>query len=286
MALVTDYDFELDGVLICSGADTTQKELVSSKLFGMDGVRSSDKVRGQRDGLYPGIDYYAGRVIELEIEVWGNDTASFRTEYLALMSALRLRRTEVLLKVKLPGWPDLRVSCRPRRVAGPTIDQTFNLSKANVTVQLDASDPRIYADTQSSGTATLTGSTSGLVFPATFNMTFGGITTSSVVIASNTGNYETPWTATINGPVTNPYIEHIEQGKLLRFTGSLASGESLVVSSPPSGAVLLGGTSSRYSWLQDASQWFLLDPGLNSVRLGGSSAGAPTMDLVWRSAWV
>lgn len=286
-ALVTDYDIEYDGVIINSGDVTSPYALVNGVVFGDADLRTSDRPVGQLDGEFPGIDLYAGRNITLQVEIWAESATAFRTAYLTWLSAVRKRVSEAVLRLKLPGWPDLRVMARPRKIASPAIDLGFNQQNATiVTVQFHCTDPRFYADSLSSGSASIVASPLGLAFPMAFPLDFGGVSSSNTINASNSGNYETPWTATITGPITNPVIEHVEQAKSLSFAGVLAAGETLVVSSPPSAAVLLQGTSSRYSWLQDASQWFMLQPGNNTVRFRGTGAGTPTMTLNWRSAWV
>jgi hypothetical protein len=48
--------------------------------------------------------------------------------------------------------------------------------------------------------------------------------------------------------------------------------------------VLLNGTASRYDWLAFGSVWFPINPGSNTIRLGGAS-GTGTLDFYWRDGW-
>lgn len=283
MTLTSTYDVEYDGVLI---ADGDRRSVISAKIFENPEIRSSDQVRGQLDGLFPGQDLYGGRTIELEIEVWGETEEDFYQSYYEVLGAVRKRVDEKLLKVRLPQWPDLQVACRPRRVSGPVVEVQFDLWVSRVVVQFFSTDPRLYAAAESTGTAQVTSFSNGLQFDLTFDMTFGGIGTSNMILARNDGTYETPWRATINGPIVNPQIESVEQGKIIKFSGTVNDGESLIVVSRPSSLVLLNGTASRYSWIEDSDQWFMLQPGDNQIRFSGSSSGSPTLVLQWRSAWV
>lgn len=284
MALTNDYDVEYDGTLLVDG-DT--RLLVNMRPFTMPPIRVTDQVRGQQDGLFVGRDLYGGRTIDMVVEVWGETESAFRTSYQDLLDAVVLRRTEKVLKMRLPEWTqDLRSNVKPRRVSGPVIDVRFDHYVGVVNLQFFSTDPRLYDDTEQTDTAGLPTSEEGMEFNATFNLVFGAVSASNSITANNAGNYETPWTATITGPVDNPKIQHVGQNKTIELVGSVGAGETLVVSSPPTSTVLLNGTSSRYSWLQDTEQWFLLDPGDNEIRFLGSSAGSPTLELAWRSAWV
>lgn len=282
--LVANYDFEYKSTLICNGGTYV---LVSGRVLDSPEIRTSDRVRGQLDGLFPGTDYYGKRTIELEIEVWCETEAEFKTSVAALKAALVLQRSESPLAFKLPGWSNnFIVNCKPRRVAGPTVNLQYDFFVGTVIVQLEATDPRLYGATLQTATVNLASAGSGLTFNVTPNISFGGISTSNIIEATNSGNYEAPWVAKITGPITNPSIENINAGKILQLNGSLALGEVLYIYSPPASSVLLGNTATRYSWIANTEQWFMLLPGQNQVRLGGSSAGTPTLQLDWRSAWV
>lgn len=284
MTVTTDLQIEFNGVNI---ADADKKEIVVADFFTAPDIRNSDRPRGQQDGLFPGIDYYAGRTLTAELEIWGDDLTDFYNKYSVVRNALVKTSAEKILEFKVPGWPTNLISfCRVRKCSGPQINQQFDLHVGKVVVQWESTDPRLYQATQQSSTTSFIGTQPGRTYNLTFNRSFGGIVSSNTIPAVNAGNYDAPWTAIINGPVTNPSIENATLGKTISFVGSLATGEQLYVSSPPYSTVLLGGTSSRYSWLVDSTQWFLLQPGNNDIRFNGSSAGTPTLDFFWRSAWI
>lgn len=284
-ALTSNYEFEYDGYQLCSGGELDKTLLLKAEIFDMPEIRVTDKVRGNLDGLITGNDLYGARRIVLELEVWGDSEADFRSEYLGILQALKKTTTEKVLRFKLPGWDDLQIQCKPRRVVGPVIDQAFPFNRGVIAVEFVASDPRVYLDSESTGLASFVGVNLGMQFNATFDLTFGGLSSSNIILALNQGSYEAPWRAVINGPVTNPSIENVTLGKMLTFTGVVNTGETLTVRSQPEATVLLNGTASRYNWLQDATQWFMMAPGINSIRFNGTSGGSPTMNFFWRSAW-
>lgn len=281
--LVDDYDFEYDGLLLVGDG---AREFMSCNVMDSPEIRVSDRVRGQLDGEFQGTDYYAGRTFVLTVEVWGENESQFLSSYRDLQAKVRLQRTEIPLAFRLPGWEtDLFINCKPRAVSGPMINLEFGFYRGEVAVQFHATDPRIYSLTELTGQALIMSTSDGMEFNLVFDLSFGGLSVSNSILATNTGSYETPWEAVITGPITNPKIEHVEQGKTLEFAGTLAADEFLVIQSKPRANILLGGTASRYSWLLDSSQWFMLTPGLNTIRFQGSTVGSPTMDFSWRSAW-
>lgn len=116
-----------------------------------------------------------------------------------------------------------------------------------------------------------------------FNLDFGGgqVPTGGVVV--NAGNRPTPAVFTIAGPIDNPIIANDTLSKTLAFQISLSASETLVIDTINK-TVLLNGVTNRRSTLI-APTWFLLAPGGNFIRFGGSSAGAPTLTVQYRSAW-
>lgn len=284
MAVVADYEIEFDGIKI---SDNANLSILDFDPFSMPEVRSSDKIRGLDDGLFPGTDYLGGRTINLVVEVAGEDQASFYTAYKTLMDACRKTPDNRLLEFRLPSWPEvIRANARVRRFNGLNINTAFDLGgPVAANIQFYCSDPRLYSSAEQSATVGIQGTQSGRTYNLTFNRSFGGLVASNIIVANNGGNYDAPWSARIDGPVTNPSIESVSQSKTLRIIGSIGVGEFLEVHSSPYKTIMLGGTATRYSWLADSTQWFLLSPGNNDIRFNGSSAGAPTMTFSWRSTW-
>lgn len=288
MTVTEFYDIDFGGQPI---ADGDKKVVVAFSPFESPEIRVSDTVRGQQDGLFPGIDYYGARTIPLEIEIWGDDSApdgsvDFSQAYQSILQACVLSREEKPLEFRIPGYStNLVVNARCRKVSGLIINQQFDHALATVVLQFVATDPRIYSATEQSSTVQFTGTQPGRAYSLTFNRNYGGVVASNEINATNSGSYEAPWEAVITGPVTNPTIEHADLGLSIRLVGTINDGEFIVISSAPYQTIMLNGTASRYSLLANASQWFMLRPGSNRIRFNGTSTGTPTMTLTWRSAW-
>lgn len=250
------------------------------------GVRSSDSARARAHGAWAGTDYSDVRSITATISVDGPHPNSALWD--ALSRALVIGQPgETPLTVKVPGLAqgrELIMFARCRNLSLPT-DQDYASGVGAAAVQWVATDPRIYAATESTLTVGIASSSaSGFPFPLTFPISFGGAATGGLVTANNEGEFPAPWVATIHGPVVGPRIENVTTGETLTFNGSLAAGETLVVSSADA-SVLLNGVASRYPWLAFGSQWFDLAPGVNELRFAGTS-GTGSLDLVFRSAWI
>lgn len=281
----TDWTFTYNGLTI--GGDGSPYQITQlSGLHDSPEVRSSDQTRARDHGLYAGTDLLGGRTLTAEIEVVAkhpNETV-WSDFSRALVPG---QGNELPLVFQIPGVAGgvaIEVGARVRRLSLP-VDRSYFFGHGSAMVQFVATDPRIYsqaATTYTVSQATVSGS--GLVFPITFPLTFGGAVSGGQFVAVNAGEFAAPWTATISGPITNPTLENVTTGEAIAFTGTVASGETLVVSSLDR-SVLLNGTASRYSWLVVGSSWWNLAPGSNTVRLAGTS-GSGSVSFTYRSAWV
>lgn len=170
------------------------------------------------------------------------------------------------------------------RSSGPGVEvvETNVHTEAAWHVLFEALDPREYSYALHSGVTALAGAATGVAFDMAGPISFGGGAVGGTILATNTGTAPAPWTARLDGPLTQPIIEHVETGKQLQLNATIASGDFYTLDSDAH-SVLLAGTASRYSLLA-RPDWFDLTPGLNTIRLGGSS-GAGTLTFNWRDAW-
>lgn len=284
MTVSNHYEIEFDGTMICDGDKLT---ILEFEVWESPEIRSSDKPRGQQDGLFPGLDFYGERTITLKMEVWGETQLEFKEKVDTLRRALRKTDVEKVLEFQLPEWTyNLISNCRCRAVRGPIVDLNHEFSVGELVVQFVSTDPRLYDATEANQSTGFIGVQSGRTYDLTFNRSFGGVVSSNSIFATNEGNYDTPFRAVINGPVTNPSIEHVGLGKTIQILGEVADGDFLEIAGPPYNTVMLNGTATRFVWLANSDNWFQLAPGSNEIRFNGSSAGSPTLDLYWRTAWV
>lgn len=248
-------------------------------------VRNNDQNRARTHGQWLSEDFLGGRTIQASIVVTSKHPSS--SIWQALSQALVAGQAdESTLSATIPGvayGDTIQVSARVRKLSLPIdIDYTIGIGRAEV--EWHCTDPRIYSSTLTSLSVNQATSSGGLLMPAAAPLAFSGTASGGQVVATNAGEFNAPWTAVINGPVTTPRIENVTTGSVLTFNGSLATGETLTISSL-NRTVLLNGTASRYSWLSAGSSWFDLPAGDSTIRFAGVS-GSGSMTLSFRSVWI
>lgn len=279
-----NYQLSYNGLTIGAGTDV---QLVSfDGLRALPGIRSSDQARPRADGSFGGLNFMDERVLTLDLLVAVTVTNPWETVLQTLADAfLHISDPGALLplQIQLPGWTQaLQVKCRPTKYSNP-IDVPYSFHKASVKVELTAPDPLIYAASSSSASAGLPNPTAGVTFPVTWPMSFGSSSGGSLAL-SNTGNWPTPLTFTIQGPCTNPWVSM--GGAKLTFNITLGSSDTLTVDTGAH-TVTLNGTANRYNTLAVGSQWFVAPVGSSTVNFGSGDATqvTATCTVTYSSAW-
>lgn len=274
------WQVELNELLMGPETDFVVRHL---DLWAPPEVRQAEQARAQAHGMSPGRDWFGSRLVAAEFYVIGDTDAIEAVNRQTLTGAWQppsdtsavplVWMEDDGIKYRLYGKP---------RLASPRVEPRIPTECRFV-----ATDPLIYSNVESSASTGLSTAVGGLSFPATAPFVFGSAGTGNTMSCPNDGNTATSWVATFTGPLIAPELVHVGSGKRISLTGaSLAAGETLVVDSGPGKhTVLYMGTTSRYSWLAAASQWFDLEPGANSVTLLGAS-GAGSVSIAWRSAWI
>lgn len=127
-------------------------------------------------------------------------------------------------------------------------------------------DPRIYSSSlQTAIINPASLSVSGRGYNRSYPMSYGGSGSSPSASINNTGNRPTPGLLTIAGPGTNPRVTSDNEGKTLRVQISLAGGDVLVLDLAER-TVTLNGSTNRRNLLTADSRWWLIQPGINSIR--------------------
>lgn len=278
---MTDWQYTFNGLTFGDGTNVDVP--TTDGLESLPSLRTGDLPRAGRHGEHAGQDLAAGRTITFELELAAADDSAFRALVEQVRAATAPQETELPLVFQHPGAVAQRVLARPRRRSAIQ-DIAWSLRFGRIAVELHASDPLIYAETQSSGSTGFPAGGTGFTFPVTFPLVFGAAGTGGVVNAANAGSVPVPWQASITGPWVNPTILHVASGRQLTINVTLATGEVLTVDSAAQ-SILLGGTASRFSSLVQPASWFDLDVGSNEVRFGGAS-GTGNATLTWRSGWI
>ncbi|MFC6883369.1 phage distal tail protein [Actinomadura yumaensis] len=164
------------------------------------------------------------------------------------------------------------------------------------TMTLTAGDPRRYAVEPTIVTTGLPASTAGRTFPRTYPRSYPQVSGSpGRVTVVQEGTYQMcPAVITIRGPVIAPEVVHVQSGRRLGFGLTIGWDEELIIDLG-AGTALLNGSTSRVGDMAPGAAWFLLAPGINSLRFRGRPGTVPagmeppplaSMEVVAYSAWV
>lgn len=169
------------------------------------------------------------------------------------------------------------------RRSGPIIETYPNLGEVSFTIGLVAPDPRRYAAALKSASVQAAVTLNGITPPLTPPITMPANGMPAVIVASNGGNFETRPVVQVNGPIQNPSLTLVDSGQVVSFTGLvLATGQQLIVDFDQRQATLNGA-------LQPADiscAWWVLAPGLSTIRLGGIASSGSGMTVQWRDAYI
>lgn len=281
------YQAELQGVLVGAGTDYPFAKAGMSG-FGLPRVRDSDTSRAQGHGVYVGPDYLDSKPLTLALEVSGATAAAIEDLLVDLEAAFApiTDETTIPLVFRLAGTRLYRVNGRPRRFAANL--EHLKSARATVVAQFEATDPRIYDNSQSTSAANPGATSGGLGFPHGFPHGFGTSSPGDVTV-NNAGNLDTYPTARVTagvGGISGFAINIAETGESFGVTLSINEGDFIDIDFLER-TVLLNGTASRIGNVdRPASTWLSAPPGVSTWGFTVNGAGTATFTVSWRSAYL
>ena len=286
---MANYTVTYEGLTLGPGTDF---DLISVEGWLNRNVQSNTPDLPRYHGGLVGDSYHLERRIILTLDVSGTTVANRR----ALLKAFQPQvDSESPFVFTLPGETARRSNCRPLRAAS-RIDAFTELGQARFVIELIASDPAIYDDSEESDVLTVFAPSAGLSYSVTYPKAYGAGGSGSGTVLNNVGDWETWPTLKINGPssgtLTDPIIENVTTGKKIELNAnggvSIGVGQQLIVETHPAKrSVLFATGASRYGRISVASEFWPLAVGNNELRFraSGATTGA-TVDVEWRSAWI
>ncbi len=286
MTLTTDYTYQFSdtGVILNSSANPTLPFVDISKVSGLDTseYRVSERVREGADGGFMDSQFENMRAITLEGTIYSPaDQAEIFADTLKSNFAPSFSNSPFYFKHPTVGQ---RVIFAKSLGCRYDVDSLRRVGQTAIQFQLKAEDPTIYGS-QIILTGSLAAASSGRSYPRSYNYGYGIVLGSAgAVNAFNAGNK--PATAIIRlQNVINPVVVNDTVSKKLTFTATINSPDYYDIDLR-NRTVILNGTANRRGTVQGTSQWFLLQPGDNLLRLLGSAGtGTPTMTVTYRPAW-
>lgn len=281
---LNDYEFKLTSTGVLLNGSTAFPYVDIDKVIGLDSAPYRETVRDHEgaDGGFIDAEFEKGRDIILEGTAF-TSTSDVETYLDSLKANFAPVSSPVAFYFKSTGVGERLVYVKPRGVRFDW-EQARRIGMTNIQFLMFAEDPRLYASDATSQTINYGGDTGlGLAFSFAFNVDFGGGATPSGTTVNNTGNRPSPPTFIITGPITNPVISNNTVGLSLRFTITLAAGETLTINAN-SRTVYLNGNINRRNTLT-TPDWFFMAPGDNQISFGGLTGTGSTLNISFRSAW-
>lgn len=284
---ITEREFNLSpiaiGDLILNAIDDNGSRWIVQKFDGWGSPASSAQFtqRARGHGSTSSEAFYQDRVMVIE--------GLILTESPELLSAaLDLLNASVTLEqftmiVSETGY--IRHVLAQRQ--GEVIVSRFNNRQAKFSIQMVAKDPRKFGDMITVSTP-LPSSSGGRTYPATYPITYTGVSATGVVRLTNTGNTQAPVWLRVDGPIPAGgwTVTHVGKKQALTFATSLAltSGEFVTVDMDRR-EVLAQGQAARAGYVTSRG-WFSLDPGDNDIAFSAAAYSATAqLTVTTKSAW-
>lgn len=298
-ALITsDFQIQLgpDSGGLLLGAGTPYDVIELDGWDDLPPLSLTDANKPNSAGAWGGPMYPQERTITATIQVAG--TVGFTgtpsiAQYAANIAALRRATNpgadttaEIPFVVQLAGQ-QLMASVRCQQRAMPITQGYASPGSDKQTLQFVATDARRYVPTVQSASCGLYSATGGLVYPITYPLSWGTVTSSGTLTIANGGDTATPPMLTITGGGTTPTITRQDTGQSLVIDLTLQPTDILVVD-VLNDRLLLDG-SNIYTALDPASapiSAFFIAPGMTTLGLSVASGTGTTLAATWQSAYL
>jgi hypothetical protein len=232
---------------------------------------------GSHGSRAAGPDYANSSLLVFELQTVGTSSAEIEAAGFDLREAFAPATDDLELAVTMAAGSYV-IFGRPMAGEYDLTDSAppFLLGRARVT--FEALDPRWYAATTTSVSAATLVETGGFETPMVTPLvtTTSGSTGDASV--TNNGTTDAPWTATLNGPLTEPRL--VLNGVTILINGTIPAGEIATVDSRTRSVIM--GEQVRH-WVSYVSSWWDIPPGTSTFSLRATS-GTGTVLLNWRDA--
>lgn len=274
------------------------------KLDKVDGLWDAD-VRDERfpnpgqDGEASGDLKDGGKSITLAGRVQALDLDALREGQRELMKAFDT--DEHALFWGMRGADQLYIRARKTQKIDMPEQQANNKYERGYTITLRADDPRSYAVTEKSVELTIGAVAGGLRtrliqtglddYPIAGSPHLRGYsgqsTSAGQIVAENVGTRRTYPVIEVYGPMEDPIITNATTDQALVWDGLVLADGDFIVVDTREGIILRGGVSEDYTGFSVVdSDFFWLEPGLNTLSVVPFSSGANARTVVrWRDAY-
>lgn len=251
-------------------------------------IDSSNTIRPASHGAWAGKKLAGQRIITWTGRFAPEETADWTTLLAALKAAFTIPLGTEELTIVVRTRSDMKVAFGTVVARAIPMDYAYSYYGANVTIQFECSDPRLYSIGENTVFISMPDdSEDGLDYPLVYPLDYGIQSFTSDLNITNNGNAPSPVILRYYGPVTNPVLQNTTTGQELGFNIVLTEDDVLTVNTR-TGTVLLNGTADRLYTRQLTSSpilGFELQPGLNEMHAHASSwSTGAGVEIVYRDA--
>lgn len=274
-----DYGYVFRNLLMGAGTDIIVEN--QDGIHTMPAVRNVGVERSNDHGSIPAYTFNSDRIVAFDLKVKGDYGADIwqKVSYLRKIfqaQATRIGRTEEPLYFKRPGQPVKYALVRCTRRDLPSNYMTAT-GLATASIELQATDPRIYSAVGSTGTITA-------------NAGATAATQVAMLMAGDHADGAFP-TLVINGPSTDAIVGNAtDDNRQLKLQIALAAGHKVRVNMKTQKVEkdVGAGYVEDYTIIKNDSQWWKLRPGVNQItynRAAGNTGLSSSVDLSWNDTW-
>ena len=277
MSELQPWQMELRGLRIGPGTPYRLRSVPEG--LGTPPTRTADIAPMVDDGVYAAGDWSEQRTISAAVNIMPESESPAEVQELAhaLAGAWRPSTMDLPLLMRLASDTTYMALGRPRRCE---LDlSTLKSGHAVAGLQFVATDPRLYGATERTITVPLgSGVMGGADFDLAFDLAFGGV--SGLGQAQNDGTAETWPLVTIAGIVTDPWLENVTTGEVLRLDVTMTAANDVLVidmrrrSITLNGANMLGAISTA-----GGSRFWPLIPGANLLAFRATVDTTPAVAM-------
>jgi len=279
------YSFAFNG-FVFGGAGSPYQITSVDGLEGLPTLRVQDADRGYQDGMFSGRDFLNGRTITMTMLILsGNGNSAFQNLNL-LQANLQPQQTGTTpLQFQISPANGLQFINARVRASKLTVDPEYTYGFIKAQYDFFCPDPRYYDNTTQSQTMTYT-TPLGRTYNRTYNLSYGGGSSTQSVTVNNAGWTNTYPLITIYGPVTNPVVGNSTTGGALNFNYTMAQSDIITIDLQYR-TILLNGSPAR-NLLLGSSSWFAAQPGNNQFYFYGTGTtyGITNATVQWNNAYI
>jgi hypothetical protein len=242
---------------------------IVTSIGGLDDadVRDNREVNPGYHGETPFPGYYGGRTITLTGKIVTRTLFKMRDMQQALRQAFAQLSNDLPLIFRGPTPDlDLMVFCRKSQpIQMAEAQTTLNHFERQYLVTLRASNPRFVSSLRNWAQKQ---------FPAA---TYDGIAFTLL----NNGNFEAQPDLELTGPMTTLTITNETNGDYVNLISAISAGETWVMDTQYRRFYRQSDNSGRFQYLNVNSDWIMIEPGLNNIRVTATGLTSASGIVIW-----